>query len=130
VLCKRNSAIALCACLLFAQACRQKTAAPADVTLTLTHEISPQPPRVGRVVIALRLTDASGKPATGARVTLEGNMSHAGMSPVFAEAHEAANGNYRATMELSMAGDWIVLVHVTLADGRKVEQQFETRVST
>ena len=63
-------------------------------------------------------------------MTLEGNMSHAGMSPVFAEAHEAGNGNYRATMELSMAGEWIVLVHVTLADGRKVEQQFETTVSS
>ena len=55
-------------------------------------------------------------------------MSHAGMMPVFAEAQEIGNGSYRATLELSMAGDWIVLVHVTLADGRKVEQQFEIRV--
>jgi hypothetical protein len=129
VLCKRNSTIALCACLLFAQACRQKTA-PAEVALTVTHEIAPQPPRVGRVAIALRLADGSGKAATGARVVLEGNMSHAGMSPVFAEALETGNGSYRATMDLSMAGDWIMLVHVTLADGRKVEQQFEITVSS
>ncbi|HEX6046836.1 MAG TPA: FixH family protein [Pyrinomonadaceae bacterium] len=130
MLCKRNSTIALCACLLFAQACRQKTASPADVTLTLTHEISPQAPRVGPVAITLRLTDRSGDSVTGARIAIEGNMSHPGMTPVFAEARETEAGRYRATLELSMAGDWIVLVHASLADGRKVEQQFELKVST
>lgn len=57
-------------------------------------------------------------------------MSHPGMTPVFAEARETEAGRYRATLELSMAGDWIVLVHASLADGRKVEQQFELKVST
>ena len=55
-------------------------------------------------------------------------MSHAGMSPVFAEAQETGNGSYRATLELAMAGDWVVLVHATLPDGRRVEQQFEIKV--
>jgi hypothetical protein len=58
---------------------------------------------------------------------LEGNMSHAGMAPVFAEAMEMDAGRYRATMELSMTGDWLVLVHATLADGRKLELQFEIK---
>jgi hypothetical protein len=122
VLLKRNSFIALCACLLFAQACRQKSV-PAD--LILEHQISPQPPRVGPVAITLRMTDASGKPVTGARIEIEGNMSHAGMTPVFAEATETGNGGYRATIDLSMAGDWLVVAHIALIDGRKLERQFE-----
>jgi len=55
-------------------------------------------------------------------------MSHAGMSPVFADTLEVAPGDYRANMELSMAGDWIVLVHVTFQDGTKLEHQFELTV--
>ena len=93
--------------------------------LKIAHEISPQSPRVGRVAIALRVTDLSGKPVTGARITMEGNMSHAGMTPVFVEAKETGEGVYGATMDLSMAGDWIVVAHAELADGRKVERQFE-----
>ena len=121
---KRNSLIALCACLLFAQACRYKTDSLPDVTLE--HDVSPQPPRVGQVAITLKIA-ASGAPLTKARITLEGNMSHPGMAPVFAEATEIDAGRYRATMDLSMAGDWFVLVHATLADGRKLERQFEIK---
>ena len=58
---------------------------------------------------------------------LEGNMSHAGMSPVFAEATEIAPGHYRAIIQLSMAGDWIVQVHLSLPDGLKLDRQFEIK---
>ena len=92
--------------------------------LKITHEVSPEHPRAGRVAIALRVTDVSGKPVTGARITLEGNMSHAGMTPVFAVAQDAGDGHYQATMDLSMAGDWIVVAHATLPDGRTLEYQF------
>jgi hypothetical protein len=123
VLFKRNLYIVLSACLLFAQACRHKSASVAE--FNFEHEISPQPARVGPVTITLRIADASGKPVTGARIAIEGNMSHAGMTPVFAEATETGDGRYRASLELSMAGDWIVLVHATIPDGRKLEHQFE-----
>ena len=121
MLCKRNSFIVLSACLLFAQACRHRTVDE----LNLEHQISPQPPRVGRVAIALKVKDASGKPVTGARMRLEADMSHAGMTPVFAEAQETSDGNYRASLELSMAGDWVVVVRAVLPDGRQLERQFE-----
>ena len=93
----------------------------------MTHEVSPQPPRVGPLTITLRVADASGKPATGVRIKLEGNMSHAGMIPVFAGASETEPGRYSSTLELSMAGDWYFLVHMTLPDGRKLERQFEIK---
>ena len=93
----------------------------------VAHEVLPQSPRVGQVAITLRVTDASRKPLLGAEIRLEGNMSHAGMSPVFANTQEVAPGEYRANMELSMAGDWIILVHLTLPDGSKLERQFEIK---
>jgi hypothetical protein len=97
--------------------------------LTVTHELSPQSPRVGPLTITLRVTDPAGKPATGARIKLEGNMSHAGMTPVFAGASETEPGRYLSTLELSMAGDWYFVVHMTLPDGRELEHQFEISVS-
>jgi hypothetical protein len=115
----------LCACLVSAPACkRQQHNAP---NLVLVHEISPQPPRVGPVTITLKVNETSGAPVGGAHLTLEGNMSHAGMVPVFAEARELETGHYQSIMELSMAGDWNVTVHVTLPDKRKLDQEFEIK---
>ena len=114
-----------CVCLVLAQACRHQSEPVPD--LTFTHEISPQPPRVGPTTITLRLADASGKPVTGADVEMEGNMSHAGMTPVLAHANEIEPGRYSSTIELSMAGDWYFVVHMTLPDGRKLERQFEIK---
>ena len=73
------------------------------------------------------MADASGKPVTGIRMRVEGNMSHAGMTPVFADAKETAAGRYSSTMELSMAGDWHIVVHMTLPDGRLLQRQFEIK---
>jgi YtkA-like len=95
--------------------------------ITIAHEVLPQPPRVGQVAIRLRVTDASRKPLTGAQIKLKGNMSHAGMSPVFADTLEVAPGEYRANMNLSMAGDWVIIVHLTLPDGAKLMRQFEIK---
>ena len=50
-------------------------------------------------------------------------MSHPGMAPVFAETTEVGAGRYQGRLNLSMDGDWVLLAHVTLADGRTVVQQ-------
>ena len=101
----------------------QKTAKPPDISVQ--YEIAPQPPRAGAITIDLKLTDKNGAPVGGARVDLEGNMSHAGMAPVSSEAKEVETGKYRGTLQLTMAGDWIVLVHITLSDGQKLQRQIE-----
>jgi hypothetical protein len=95
--------------------------------VTIAADVAPQPPRVGPATITLRVTDNSGKLVSGARIKLEGNMSHAGMAPVFADAAEVEPGRYRSNLELTMAGDWIVLIHLTLRDGARVERQFEIK---
>jgi hypothetical protein len=125
VLRKRISLVGFCVWLALWQGCSHQTDSAKN--LTLAHEISPQSPRVGQVTIALRLTDAAGTPVTGALMKLEGNMSHAGMVPVFSEAKEIEPGRYLTTLELSMAGDWHVLVTVTLPDKQKFERQFEIK---
>jgi len=77
--------------------------------------------------MSIRLANGAGKPLTGARLDLEGDMAHAGMSPVFGEAKEADPGLYRGTLTFTMAGDWVVLMHVILPSGQKVERQVEVK---
>ena len=122
---KRKSIIALCICLVLVQACRRQS--DSLPSLSIAHKVSPQPPRVGQVTITLSVNDASGQPVSGAHVNLEGNMSHPGMVPVFVDVREMEPGRYVSTMELSMAGDWLVTAHMTLSDGRKFDHQFEIK---
>jgi hypothetical protein len=93
----------------------------------IEHEISPEPIRVGSAAIILKLSDATGKPVTGAHIAIETDMSHAGMRPGFAEAKEAQAGCYNAPLEFQMAGDWVILLHITLPDGTKLERQIDVR---
>ena len=115
-----------CACALLGAACKLTEPTP---DFRVEHDVSPSPPAVGPATVSLRVTDfLASKPVSGARIRLEGNMTHPGMTPVFAEATEAEPGRYRATLEFTMAGDWVVLVHAALADGRKIERQFDVKV--
>jgi hypothetical protein len=96
-------------------------------TVTIEHEISPEPSRVGPVVITFRLANSVAKAVTGAHITLEGDMSHAGMAPVFGEAREIAPGRYQASLPLGMPGDWVILLHVTMPGGQKLEHQIDVK---
>jgi len=95
--------------------------------VAIEHELSPEPARVGPATITLKLANSAAKPITGAHVAIEGDMSHPGMSPRFAEAEETEPGRYEARLEFAMAGDWVILLHVTLSDGKKLERQFDVR---
>jgi hypothetical protein len=75
------------------------------------------------------LTDVSGAPVQGASVSLQGDMSHAGMQPVLAEAGAAANGVYEAQWMWTMAGDWFVTVTAALPDGRTLVRRFDLTVA-
>jgi len=80
---------------------------------------------VGQVTITVRVTEALGKPVTGARMKLELNMTHGGMVPITADAQEVEPGRYRANVQLPMAGDWSLFVDMTLANGSKMYQSFK-----
>ena len=122
---RSNLAGVVCAVTLLQAGCSRPVASSAFVAIE--HEISPEPVRVGSATIILKLSDASGKPITGAHIAIETDMSHAGMGPGFAKAKEAEAGHYRALLEFQMAGDWVVLLHVTLPGGTKLERQIDVR---
>jgi len=81
---------------------------------------------VGIPLIArITLRDRSQAPVVGAKLRLEGQMSHPGMAPVVAELAERGDGQYEAQMQLTMAGDWILVVSGQLRDGTRIVKQID-----
>lgn len=103
------------------------TQAPPDATgVDVRWGWSPQSPRVGLITLSLDITEAN-TPVRDAAVQVHALMTHPGMVPVVTMAEEIAPGRYEATLELTMAGDWVLLAEGVLADGRLLRG--ETRLS-
>lgn len=97
---------------------------PGGEDIELTWSVTPAPPATGPARFSAALADArTRQPVRGAVVKLEGDMSHPGMKPVFGTAREIAPGRYEAPIEFTMAGDWVLLLDATLADGRTLQRQ-------
>jgi len=90
----------------------------ADWTVDTTNPVVGAP-----IVVQLRLVE-EGRAVTGARLDVNGQMSHPGMAPVPATVDEEANGVYRVRMQVPMAGDWSVTVTGALPDGRVLNERF------
>jgi hypothetical protein len=83
---------------------------PAD-SVSLTWDLQPAPPVAGTAGVArLTLTDERQRPIAGARLRLEGHMSHPGMAPVVSAVIDRGSGAYEAPLEFTMAGDWVLVV--------------------
>lgn len=70
-----------------------------------------------------------GATATKATLSLEGHMTHPGMAPVVASMMEVAPGRYQAPLPLAMAGEWILVLTGTLADGSRVQAEHHVEVT-
>lgn len=105
--------------------CAKTTGIPADIDFRC--ESDPSHPRVGPNIFTVTLTSKAGERLAGAHISLEGDMSHAGMSPVFGDAREIERGRYQGTLDLNMRGDWAVLFHVKLANGVAFDRQVDIR---
>jgi hypothetical protein len=116
-------AFALILLSLFTAACQDKIDPGAAVLVQ--HEVQPAPAHVGHSTVHVTLTDPAGAPLSGVHLNMEADMSHPGMAPVFFSGKEAAPGNFTGAVDLSMPGDWTILLHITLANGAKVEKQFD-----
>lgn len=107
---------------------RSDRGANTDTDVQIDVEVSPQPLAVGPAQVAVTLKDQAGQPIEEARVEVEGNMSHAGMTPVFAAAVGGEDGRYTTQdFEFTMGGDWFLIVRATLPDGRLVERTFDLK---
>jgi hypothetical protein len=84
--------------------------------------VTPQPPTTGTARVMLRLRDAQGRPLAARAVELEATMSHPGMRPSFATARPERPDRWVAEVELTMGGDWVVLVEATLEDGGTIRR--------
>lgn len=108
-----------------ASGCNKEGASVDAQDVKLEFAMRPDPPRVGAATATIQLTDRENRPVRGAALKLEGNMNHAGMEPVFADAKETAPGKYEATLQLTMGGDWFVLIEGNLPDGRKLKRKVD-----
>jgi hypothetical protein len=117
----------------------------ADSTADSTASESPTSSTLNVEGVAVR-TELSGEPALGeaeilvyvldgtdavegADVTVTGDMTHAGMVPVVAEAPQQEPGLYATEgFEFTMAGDWIITTEVTMPDGTRYEDELAVSV--
>jgi hypothetical protein len=88
-------------------------------------DVTVQPKVVGQASLTVAARDAAGAPLAIEGLEVEGNMNHAGMRPSFAELQPAGEGRWTGTLELTMGGDWFLLVTGTLPDGRRLERKVD-----
>jgi len=123
----RHTAVFLVLLLLVACGGRQNQPGN-DTGVVVTAQ--PESTAVGETMLTVTLTDANGQPVSGATVQVRGDMSHAGMTPVLRTGMPAEPGVYSVPFEWTMAGDWIVTVDFTLADGRSGTETFDFSIPT
>lgn len=100
-------------------------------TSNLRFELLSEPPilMMGEAVLVVRVRDESGRPVNDATLELRGDMTHAGMTPVFGTLSKVENGEYHFGFEWSMVGEWVITVSGTTADGKRILQRFERLVN-
>ena len=86
-------------------------------------------PRLGSAQLKVTVADKSA-PVEGATVELMGDMTHAGMVPVIAEAVMDKPGVYLSEgFKFTMAGDWLITAEVTFPDGERQNEILPLSVS-
>jgi hypothetical protein len=111
--------------------CRAAPATQAAGDVAIDLRLPSGAPRVGQGELTVRLMTTDGAPIPDATVTARGDMTHAGMIPVLVTLRPAVStGDYEGAFDWTMAGDWIVTVTATMADGRSVARQFPVTVAS
>ena len=107
----RSAALLVTLALLLA-ACRPNKAEPLDAEVS----ISPWPPQVRRSLVTVRIPTS----LDVVSVQVVGDMTHAGMIPVEAEAERQEPGLWAVRdFDLNMRGDWILTVTAKDREGKK-----------
>ena len=113
-------------------ACNRSEASAAAAGLQVT--LTPDTTYPGSIMI-VEITNDSGEPATDLAVSLEGNMTHAGMVPVLTEsvwdgADGVEDGRYQVPFEFTMLGDWIITVKIERREGDPLSENVDLRVTS
>ena len=85
-------------------------------------------PKLGEVGVRVTVLE-DGEAVNDAQVNVTGDMTHAGMAPVEAEAEPQGDGTYLTKgFAFNMAGDWILTVEAVYPDGNKVTKNLAAAV--
>lgn len=97
----------------------------ADVQLALSASDA----LVGETTLRVSVKDLAGKPITEpGLLSIRGDMNHAGMVPVFAQAEESEDGVFSLPFEWTMAGDWTVEASLRLPSGDTAQANFNFEI--
>jgi hypothetical protein len=102
--------------------CGQDRSAGGQVDIAWS--VASAPSTASDTAATITLRDPSGRPLSGARLRLEAQMDHPGMAAVVVPFVERTAGTYVASLQFSMAGDWILVASGELADGHRLTSQF------
>lgn len=69
------------------------------------------------------LKDLTGKNITDAKIEIEATMNHSGMVPIFTEAIYIKNATYSTRLTLTMLGEWILFLTITLPNGETIKKE-------
>lgn len=112
--------------------CREQAPPPTDQSSSIQIDIQAESFAVGKTDLIVTVTDANA-PINNATLSIRGDMSHAGMTPVIREVEPdepITDGVYRVPFEWTMGGDWFVDVTATLPDGTGVTARADFTISS
>lgn len=94
----------------------------------MSLDVEPSPAAVGETMLIFTVREERSPLIGGAKVSVRGDMNHAGMEPVFGEVDEDIDGLYWVPFEWTMAGEWILTVTIDFADGSTAQETFDFSV--
>lgn len=93
---------------------------PVQITATTASA-----PKAGDDPLTISITDAQGKPVTGAKVTASVAMTSMDMGTTHPAVKELGGGKYAASVNFGMAGPWRVTVAVSTPGQKPVLKSFD-----
>ena len=89
--------------------------------LSVEWTLDPKTPADGAWTLARFIVrDSARRPVRGARLQVEGHMTHPGMAPVVAPLSENGDGVYETRLRFTMSGEWTLVVTGVLVNGEAV----------
>ena len=109
-------------------ACRPQSALSAE-NLNISVDVTDS--LVGETTLLISVEDGEGNPLENpGKVSLRGDMDHAGMVPVLRESDQSENGVFSVPFEWTMTGSWMVEVTLTLENGDVITETFDFEILT
>jgi hypothetical protein len=99
-----------------------------DVSTSWSVEQQPANTGVSAIVTVRIWPGLGGPPIPGARLSLEGHMSHPGMAPVVAPMTDRGDGRYQARLPLTMTGEWSLVITGRLPSGSRIVEEHRIEV--